>query len=169
MSITAMIIHLEDLLEIHRLLLEITERKRGAIVDNEVDILTGYVNQESRLIKQVTQKDDLWKNEALTFVAALGLKTNKTYTITEIMALVDNETERERLRRVQSGLLDVIAQIKKNNAVNEQLIKQSLAYIDYSLDLYTGSFAQESVYENPTQAKKPDSRSKGAARFDTRA
>jgi hypothetical protein len=169
MSIALMITHLEKLLSLHRTMLELTESKRQALVDNQVNEIAGYVNQESRLIKQVSEMDIELRSAVAVYVGERGLKPKAGITVSEIVNLVDNHVERETIKQIQLELLDTIHEIKRSNAINEQLIEQSLAYINYSLDLYTGSFAQDSVYQNPMQSGKPSIGSKSNIRFDTRA
>ena len=163
-----MIARLTDLLATHQALRDVVESKRRALVANEVDELAGYVNQETRLLKQITEQDRLWKAEVQQFVAERGLKTNRSYTVAEIMQLIDRPSEREELNRVQFELLDVIVNIKQTNAFNGRLIAQSLDFIDYSLDLTGGGFEQEAVYHNPAQSGSNAKGNTGRTRFDAR-
>ncbi len=163
-----MIARLAELLASHQALHEVVEHKRQALVANQLDTMAGYVNQESRLMKQIIEQDSQWKAAVQQFVATRGLKTNKSYTVTEIMGLVDRPSEREELKKLQSELLEVIVRIKQINVVNGRLINQSLDFFDYSLDLMGGGFEQETVYRNPAQSGKTAQGSPGWTRFDAR-
>lgn len=171
MPISAVIETIDSLHTLHQALLQLGEDKRGVLVNNKVNELAAIVNQENKLLKQVTQVEAQWREAIATLVKSAGLQPNPSLTVSDIMQLVKDPADRQRLQDAQQRLLDVIGKIRSTNENNQKLIEQSLAYINYSIDLYTGGFGQEPVYGNPAKNKSGATapRGKKNAIFDTRA
>lgn len=167
--IDAITAHLKELLAHHLTLLEISEQKRQALIKNQVKDLTAYVNQENRIVKQIAGLESQWVGTAAAFAAGKGLKRSTGMTISDVIKLMDHQQDRETIVALKEELLGTIEMLKKQNALNQQLIEHSLNFINYSLDLYTGDFAQDAVYHRPTQAGVQGASRKSKAWFDTRA
>jgi len=170
MPIKAVIDHIDALHALHRTLLQLGERKREALVNNQVNELAAIVNQENKLVKQVADVEAKWRAAIVHFVAAAGLRPNPSMTVSDILQLVADPADQRRVQDSQQQLFDTIKQIESVNANNQKLIEQSLAYINYSLDLYTGGFGQDPIYGNPSQSGTTyNAKGKKNAWFDTRA
>ena len=87
-------------------------------------------------------------------------------TITEIVKLMFRSEDKERIQGLQIELLDRLNELKLINERNTKLIEQSLAFIDYSIDLLSGPPEDEVFYQNPLTQKGGSAK---AMRFDTRA
>lgn len=166
MSVKEVIRSLEALNEIHETLLKLGEQKRQVLINNKVNELTQITNQESKLMKQVAGQEQQWLDYTTKFLEEKGYKPNPDMTMTELVKLVFNAEEKQSLLDTQSKLLRTIQKLKEMNALNQQMIEQSLSYIDYTLDLMTGDPDQDMFYKNPSQQAK---KSKGKGFFDTKA
>ena len=166
MPIKIVIDHLEQLNVLHRKLLSMGEQKREVLIANQVNEFAVFVNQESKLLKQVAETEAAWRAAIIQFVEANGLKPTPSFTVTEIMKLVFNAEDRQALSDAHQALMETITLLKDMNAVNQQLIEQSLSFINYSLDLYMGDSGQDVVYRNPAQAGSTQSGKRRV--FDTR-
>lgn len=169
MSAMMIIAHMKDLLSLHRTLLEWSDSKKQSIIDNQVNDLAQWVNKEMRMMKKIAETQERWREAVSEFLASKGMKPDHSTTITDIAGFLEHEADRTELTGLQQQLLEAIQELKTRNALNQQLIEQSLAYINYSIDLYTGGFAQEATYRNPAQNKPSPAGGKHKVRFDTRA
>lgn len=169
MAVNAILTHMRDLLSLHRLLLEISTSKRQALVDNQVNELAGLVHKESRLMKQITETQQEWRKAVSQLLISQGKLPKSSLTLADIAQWITPEDSRRELLALQEQLLDLIQELKQQNTRNQQLIEQSLDYINYSIDLVSGGGSQEVVYDNPAASGKARSAADRAYNFDTRA
>lgn len=166
MTVQAIVQWLSQLNDIHLQLLELGERKKQVLIDNHVNELTHLTNQEANLMKQVAELEERWLAEIANFLEAKGYTPDPSMTMSDFTKLIFNEDDKEALTAAQHQLLATVEQLKELNALNQQLIEQSLSFIDYTLDLMTEDPADTITYENPTKQGKSGS---GKGIFDTKA
>lgn len=168
MSVSLMIKQMEDLLALQQSLQQIGEQKRQAVLGNRIDELSMWVNRESRLIKQLAEKQAAWRKAVAHVLAQRGIHPDSSMTMTDIAGMIRPEEGRDDVLRLQEQLLGVIRRVKEDNERNRQLIEQSLEFVQYTLELAAGYREQDVIYERPTQANKPQDGT-GRNRFDARA
>lgn len=133
MAIESIIDVLEQLEAAHVEMLELGERKKEAVVANKVDILISLINQESKLLKRIELIEQQRFLAVHQFLEGRGIKSKLNLTISELTRLVFDTAEKKRLLQAQTSLTDVLQKVKYLNESNQQLIKQSLSYIDFLL------------------------------------
>jgi flagellar biosynthesis/type III secretory pathway chaperone len=156
---------LEQLNTIHLELLSLGENKKQVIIDNNVDELNKIVSRESKLMKQIVESEQKRMNAIHDYLQQQGHSSSSAaLSISELIKLVFKADEKKALIDAQSALLETLVKLKKMNDINQQLIGQSLQYINFSLDIIAPS-ENEATYHKPNQQKgyqKP-------GMFDTRA
>lgn len=157
---------LRRLNQLHTELLGLGERKRAILVVNNIDELTKIVSLENKLVKQIAESENVWLESAKQFLESKGVKPEASVTMSDLIKLVFNPSDKQMLQNEQQRLLSTIEELKKLNAFNQQLIEQSLTYINYTLDLVTGAPEGDTVYLNPNKQSSQGSR-RGV--FDTKA
>lgn len=165
MAIESIIGVLEQLEAAHAEMLELGERKKEAVVANKVDILISLINQESKLLKRIELIEQQRFLAVHQFLEGRGIKSKLNLTISELTRLVFDTAEKKRLLQAQTSLTDVLEKVKYLNESNQQLIKQSLSYIDFFIETMSFHAESEATYQNPLE------KSYGIARsglFDTR-
>ncbi|WP_315793805.1 flagellar protein FlgN [Paenibacillus sp. BIC5C1] len=165
MAIESIIDVLEQLEAAHVEMLELGERKKEAVVANKVDILISLINQESKLLKRIELIEQQRILAVHQFLEERGIKSKLNLTISELTRLVFDTAEKKRLLQAQTSLTDVLEKVKYLNESNQQLIKQSLSYIDFFIETMSFHAESEATYQNPLE------KSYGVARsglFDTR-
>lgn len=167
MSIREVIGRLEQMNGIHAQLLELGLDKKQVLIDNRVDELAIIMNRESKLLKQVADHERHWIQAMADFLLEKGYKPNPSITISEITRLIFNTEDKKALVQAQQQLLDTIEQLKGVNALNQQLIVNSLAFIDYSIDLLTDNSTGDSIYQNPAKPRAGNMKRNGF--FETKA
>lgn len=166
MSARSIIDYMKRQDELHRQLIEAGNDKKQAIIANDVERLAAVMNRENRLLKQVAETEALRQGAAEDFLREKGIRSQLQLTVTEMTRLVFNPEEKTELLDVQRQLMDRLTELKELNQINRELIEQSLAFIDYSLNLLVSRPEDDMLYQNPNQ---PSTAGKVRSMFDTRA
>ncbi|MFU1796314.1 flagellar protein FlgN [Paenibacillus azoreducens] len=166
MSIQALIDTLDRLNDLHVELLQVAEMKKQAVIHNRYEDITAALTKESRLLKSVKELEEQCYQEGQAFIAGKGIKSKLRLTISEISRLVFEPEEKARLIEVQRELTSNLEELKRVNSHIQDLIQQSLSYIDFSLNLMVGAMDDEATYSHPEQHSRGIQRS---GLFDTRA
>ncbi|WP_018749986.1 flagellar export chaperone FlgN [Paenibacillus sanguinis] len=157
-------LHLLD--EYHREMIDVASQKKQAIIENDVEQLVQIMNQESRILKRIEQAEAQRIELCRQFLKAKGIKSELNLTITELIRLVFDPEEKSQIQQVQNQLSASLAEIKELNQLNQQLIQQSLHFLEFSMELYGGRQDQEATYHHPSDKSAGVQRS---GLFDTRA
>lgn len=149
MSFEALLQMMTSLNQVHNTLLELAKQKKRVLIHNKVDELTPLVNRENKLLKQIGELEQQRIERIGAFLIEKGYKPNPRVTISDLTKIVFVAEEKKALTDAHKQLLGTIRMLREINTVNQQLIEQSLAFIDYSLDLFVGAPEDEVVYHNP--------------------
>jgi flagellar biosynthesis/type III secretory pathway chaperone len=166
LPVQRLIAALEKLTDIHEELIGLADRKREALVRNVADEVSAVTNREAKLMRTV---DELLQEQSAAtndFFRLKGFQPTRAITATELSRLVTDPSEKEALLASRDRLTRVVAQLKKANELNQQLIQQSLAFINYSLDIIVGP-DDGPTYGNP--ANQQFKTGKRTGYFDSRA
>jgi flagellar biosynthesis/type III secretory pathway chaperone len=156
-----------ELNEVHQVLLDLAGRKKQVLIHNQVDQLNGIVNQENKLLRRITALDQQRVEAIGAVLMQRGYRPDPRITVSDLIRLIFRAEDKQALKESQEMLLATLDQLREQNALNQQLIESSLAYINYSMDLMTGPPDDDTIYHHPIQS------SQGMANrirtFDTRA
>jgi flagellar biosynthesis/type III secretory pathway chaperone len=114
-----------------------------------VEKLTQIVSKENKMIKQIGELDHKRVEVTAQFMIAKGFKPNAKVTISDLSKIIFDVEEKKTLVGLQRKLLATIRGLRELNQLNQQLIEQSLAFIDYSMDVIVGPPEDEVVYQHP--------------------
>lgn len=137
---------LEQLLTLHEALVEKSKTKTEVIKVGDVETLKSLTNEERKWIKMVNtaQKDLL--NHAKDFLEQRSILMD-TPTLQDCLPYVKAQ-ESTTLTTLQTQLVEKVFLLKKQNDLNQQLLKQSLSFVQLSLDLLTPDIDMYN-YERP--------------------
>lgn len=166
MSIQEVVQIMNQMTELHEYLLDVGEQKRSVLIHNDVGTLTKLINKESKLIKQITELDQQRISMVHSFLQEKGVTPQANFTVSKLITIVFKSEEKKQLTDAQVRLCSVIDKLKAQNELNRQLIEQSLAYINYTIDSLIGP-EEETVYQDPRQNNPSSQRHTGM--FDTKA
>ena len=166
MAIQEIVDIIQEMTGLHQQLLELASLKKDAIIHNQVDQLNGLVNKESKLVKRVSELEEKRVFEADRYLVGKGYRPNPAITVSDLTRIIVKAGEKQSLIEAQAQLLEVLESLKAANKLNQELAKQSLAFIDYSLNLLVGA-EDEAVYQNPQQQSTGYGKRSGF--FDSRA
>lgn len=133
-------------------MLELSKSKKKIIVEGKVAELDKIVKLEQNMIFNIGQLERKREEEVAKLCDALELKVAQI-TISELSKLLQPELKKG-LEDIQNKLQEVFSELKAVNDINGQLIEQSIEYIDYSINLFSGSGMETgSLYEDIGKSK----------------
>ncbi len=166
MSVQRLIDALNRMIELHTELLSLADRKRQAIVMDAVDEVSAITNKETKLMRGIDEALREQVDATNDFFRARGFQTTRQVTVTELSRVITDPAEKDALLASRDRLFELVALLKQKNELNQQLMKQSLAFINYFIDAVIGP-DDEPVYRNPATQKPTTKKRSGF--FDSKA
>lgn len=154
---------LEDEKKLYEKLLSLSLDKKDLIIEGKISELDRIVQMEGNIILEIGKLED--EREAAVEALAKELNLSReNLTVTYICDVVkDNRCS--RLREVAESIAEILGQFKEVNDINGKLIKQSLEYINFSINLITDSIEPNNgIYE----AKADEDKEKKVSLFDAK-
>ncbi len=131
--------HFNDLIEImqkevklYEELKKIEQSKKEIIVNNDVEALEAITQREQGFVKTIVQLESLRTNAVGGLCREKGVE--EVGYLSDVYDLV-TPFEQNQLKVYEQKLVGAIDDIKQTNKLNEQLIEQSLEYIDATLSI----------------------------------
>jgi flagellar biosynthesis/type III secretory pathway chaperone len=131
--------------EVFSSLIEFAVRKKEAIIKNDTLRLQSILSDENEYIGK-SMRLGKERDKLLSDIAfVLNVKKN-TVTLSELIELLNSPSDKERLISVRKNLVGLLNNLKELNELNEDLIKHSLEYIDYSMNVLRSYLNPEPTY-----------------------
>lgn len=141
-------------LEIYKEMLKISEDKTDIIVEDKVEALKPMVDREEALVTEYISLEKQRITIVKEFAKSKGI--NEVLKVEDLCKYFPDKAE--EMRNLRSQILDVTKKIKVKNALNQELVKNSLDYINFSVGLISGTNVGTGTYG------KEGSQVKGEAR-----
>ena len=142
-SIEQLVIAIEKECEIYEQYFKLAEEKKEIIIKGEVKKLD-YITQKEEKLMNTMQKIDQIRNTIVGNIL-YEIKVESVENISELCKYLDKDTKDKILNR-KKRLEDLLLKIKNINELNEKLIKQSLEYIDFNVNILLSSESAGSTY-----------------------
>ncbi|MCX7923032.1 MAG: flagellar protein FlgN [Clostridia bacterium] len=126
---------LEQEIKVYESILQIARNKTSIIIEGKVAELENIVKIEQSLVLQMGRLENIRENLVEKISTNIGINSSDL-TISELVNHVKGN-EVQKLVTCQDSLNNIITDIKNTNEVNSKLIKNSLDYIDFSLNVMT--------------------------------
>lgn len=165
MNVETIIATLEMQAEVYDQLLALAKEKTPYLVHNKVDLLNATIQKERKLLKTAEELEQQRMRLSGQYFTSLNMLRYKGGKISEMIKTVTSPNEKQRLTELHVRLMDSLGELKSVTQLNQQLIEQSLKFIDYSIDLLMDDPNSEYTYRHPqntTNGKNP------YARYDQR-
>ena len=127
---------LESEREVHRELLEFSERKRTAITSNDVPTLDKIVKNEEVLLSRLNHLEKK-RMDCVRDLATHEGRPAREIILQDFLELCD-ETQRNRLHELHLDLKSLLERQIAINETNKRLVESRLEYIRFSLETATG-------------------------------
>jgi flagellar biosynthesis/type III secretory pathway chaperone len=149
---------LKDLILLHQNLLELATEKTKVIIHGNIDFLQSIISKEKKLIKIIQNKDQDLR------VLAKDLQKEQNVTLDDVIKN-SIQSDRDILLQLKQQLEETINELKNKNETNQQLLQQSLQFVEVSLDLLKPSIDTYN-YDRPT--KKNSYETEGYSSFESK-
>ena len=134
------------------------KKKTDVIKVGDVEGLKSIINDERKLMTSIAavQKDLHAQSKRFLLHRGISVETPKLSDCIQKA----NDQERQMLATLQTQIVDKAEQVKIQNELNQQLLQQSLAFVQMSLDLLTPDIStynyertgQNESYEQPSRS-----------------
>lgn len=151
---------LENLINLHKALFTLAAEKKEVLIKGDSDALLRITKQETKLIQAVEAAESARGDVMNRIAAAKGLSFSDQTLLGLIKAITSAE-EKLRLKAYREELIRIVSQLREANELNQQLLAQSLSFINASLDLLTDTPEEDFIYKRPkgygsgVQANRP--------------
>lgn len=159
-SVDSFIQVLNEELDINKMLLGISIKKKDFIINNNSKELSSLMIKEQNHIKRVIELEKLRAGIILSIQKELDIPT--ITNIKEVINGVNKEKSKE-IDLISKELKDVLKELQNNNELNNNLLNITLEYLDLNINLLT-SRAEPKTYGKSASEKK----NKGNNFFDTK-
>lgn len=132
--------------EIYDTLAKLSNNKTQIIVEGKVQDLDSIVKIEQSLVIKISKLEQQREQIVESMCTQLGIKPEEV-TLTEILKLASND-ECVELKVCQEKMKTTLNGLKEKNEINSKLIKNSLEYIDFSLNMLTSIGTINNNYES---------------------
>jgi flagellar biosynthesis/type III secretory pathway chaperone len=140
--------HLKELITLHEQLVRYGKDKTGILVSGPIEHLSPIVQHEGRLMKQMNQAEAALRSEVAKSLETSGVALDRP-TISDLIISLFRADEKKVVREARDRLLALTQQLKEITALNQDLVKQSLAFVEHSLDILTDQPVSEFTYSKP--------------------
>ena len=145
-----MMSQLRQLLLIYRALFTLSDEKKRAIINNEIEQINALTMKETKALKPVPELEAGILTQLTRLQRDLGFRPKLKMTLSEMTKMLVVPEEKQELTDIQAALGDISIKLSKANELNQQLIQQSLEYVHFSLDVLCGPPDDEVTYKRPT-------------------
>ncbi|MGI6776724.1 MAG: flagellar protein FlgN [Acetivibrionales bacterium] len=137
---------LENEEELYRHLKDISDKKTKVIVEGKVSELESIIKLEQSLVVKIGKLEN--KREELVNLLSeeLDIKPGNL-TISELVKRL-GQKQASKLKSCQDIMINTLNDLKNTNGLNSRLIKNSLEYIDFSINLIAAAGSLDNNYEN---------------------
>lgn len=135
-NINALIGVLDKQTAVYNDLLEISKNKTPILIEGKVKELESVTKVEQALIFKMGDLED--ELEQIVEKVKIDLSLDHNVTMSSIIDNIQGE-QKEKLKNKTIEMLNIVTQLDHNNKLNSKLIKSSLDYIDFSMNLYSNA------------------------------
>ncbi|MFZ5968979.1 MAG: flagellar protein FlgN [Bacillota bacterium] len=140
--------------EMYQEYLELAKKKKTTIIEGNVKELDNITKIEQNMIIGLGKIDQI--RTAIVGNVLYEKQVQRVENITELANYLE-DTAKEKVLELKEKLTVLLDEIRNVNEINSKLLKQSLEYIDFNLNLVTSINKEPkgSTYGNKADEKKP--------------
>lgn len=139
---------LDNLIQLHRAMYTLASQKKDVLVKGKIDELVAITRQEQKLIKGVTAAETARQTVVKELSVEKGFALQEG-TLAELIKLTTSAEEKVRLTSYRDELTRVVTELRNANDLNQQLLEQSLDFVNMTLDLITDTPEDDYIYGKP--------------------
>ncbi|MDP4094779.1 MAG: flagellar protein FlgN [Bacillota bacterium] len=132
---------------LYKEILNISKNKTNIIIEGKIAELESVVKLEQSIVFQMGRLEDTREQLVEKLSKELGMDDPSQVTLSQLIKYVDDNSLKD-LRAYQDGMTRTINELKNCNEVNSRLIRNSLDYINFSINLLTEVGSVNNGYGN---------------------
>ncbi len=130
-----LIIGLNEEYAVYEKLLEVSMEKTSSIISNNLDRLKATTDKEQALVDTITSYESK-RNSTMANIASVLNKKASDLKISDIVNFLEGQPEfRDPLMEINEKLAKIAKKLREVNDHNQNLIQESLAMIEYNINL----------------------------------
>ncbi len=133
MTIDPIVTSMTQLRQLHESLLVLSKKKTAVLKQNETDALSQLLAAERKHVQAIDKVEKQRIKAVQAWYETHGYRASDP-TISEMIELAEGE-EQQKLQIAYEAFILVLADLKKQETLNAELTKQSLQFINLSLDM----------------------------------
>ena len=136
--------------KIYEDILEISKNKTDIIVKGKVKELESITELEQSLIVQIGKLEAVREDLVNKICSNIGKDSSSNMTITELIGYIE-APQAEMLSSYKDNMISVLKEIKDINDINAKLIKSSIDFIDFSINIMSNVNSDGNNYSDNGQ------------------
>ncbi|MCS0654741.1 flagellar protein FlgN [Cytobacillus firmus] len=153
MSAEALTAAMEKLLKLHKSLYELAVKKTGIIKTGDKDALNQMLKDEQAHIAAISRLDKEREKAANSIAPML-----ESPTVSDCLNIL-TQPDRLKLEAITEELAELVFELKEQNFLNQQLVHQSLQFVNVSMNLLRPQ--PENMNYGPPARKKSEKMNPG--------
>jgi len=142
--------------EIYETLLRLSREKTDVVVKGKVTELENITKVEQSMILQLARLEESRENIVEKLSEELGMDA-ESITVTQLEKVLPKDQSKE-LAEYQEKMTGIFRDLKNSNELNARLIKNSLDYIDFSINVLSNIGSAGDIYGKSGQSNDPGKR-----------
>lgn len=134
MSADQLVTVMERLLDLHKSLLEKAYEKTTVIEKGDIDALNTLIKEEQKLLTTINKFEQVRQQVVRNFLTPFHVE-EEDFTISTCLTYI-HDSKKDKLAGLREELLEVAQNLQSQNELNSQLVKQSLQFVQMSLDMF---------------------------------
>ncbi|RKQ35579.1 flagellar protein FlgN [Oceanobacillus halophilus] len=153
MSVESIIQSIEKLVSVHEELLIISKEKTKIIKEGSIEKLQALLVKERKQTRLLERAELHRQSEVEKWLIKKGI-SSENVRISNMLTHVEISNDKEKLASVTTELTEKITMLKLQEELNQALLKQSMQFVQLSMELLNPSIANIN-YGNQNQDSKP--------------
>lgn len=157
---------LEEETGCYNLLRDMADNKKDVIIQGDLPSLQDMTQREQEMAGLLLRLE----KKRMAIIEDIAVVTNQdkeAMTVKHLITLLDGQPEQQALEAVSEKLIEAVTPLKEANKTNEMLLKQSLDYVDFTMNAIQST--REPVATNNYHKKGYNAGSYGAqSLFDSK-
>ncbi len=140
---------MNELVTYHQTLLTISKSKTEEIKSGNTDNLSKLLMQERKQLQMIEQSEKKRQQIVDDLFRHYGASAEEK-TVTELMNHLTDENEQKQLDEAVTNLVNIIVALKEIEQLNNELIQQSMQFVQLSLDMLQPSIQRMNYDQKQT-------------------
>ena len=133
---------LEDTTGCYENLLQMANNKTDVIIKGDVPSLQTLTDEEQSVAGRLLRLEKK-RIELIDDICLVTNKSSESMTVSALIELIPSDKpERTKLQDVSSRMIKVVEDVKKVNDINQQLLKESLDFVSFTMNAIQSSSSQ---------------------------